>query len=351
MNGNKPGIEREGKKDMAHQVESGFAVVQDARDVPWHGLGVQVPNVLTAKEALVTAGLDWAVELHEIKVHVNREELKSPKGKIVRAAEQHVLDVPAQFGVVRDTDNALLGVVGGQYTPVQNAQAFEMFDGIVADGEAKYETAWSLAGGRIVAITAKVPKTMKVGGADPVDLYLVLTTSHDGSRALTAAVTPVRVVCMNTLNASLGRFRTKYTMKHTASVTGKIQEAREALALTFAYADEFQKVADKMIDEAITKADFEKLVEQLYPTKSDDPSDPARQHRMAVIGTLDSSKTIDDSFRYTKWGAFNAVAEYVDWIRPLKTIKGKSVAEARTEATLFGKNIDVKQKALALLNG
>lgn len=321
-----------------HEVETGFAVVQAGvknRDVPWHTLGEQVGGVLTAKEALVKAQLDWAVELMPMVA-------KLPSGIEV--------PIPDQFAVIRDKDNSLLGQVGSHYRPVQNYKAFELFDSIVASGEAKYETAWSLRGGKIVAITAKVPQTMLIGGQDAVDLYMVLTTAHDGTRALTMAITPVRVVCMNTLNMALGSAKSEYRIRHTESAEGKIQQAREALGLTFKFADEFQKEADRMLEAEFTKGEFERLVEKLVPVKdSDDVGDPALQTQRALIGTFESSKTIDDGMRYTKWGAYNAVAEYADWIKPMRGSKTKTVEEQRTENVLFGKAVEMKKKALELL--
>lgn len=324
---------------MPAEVESGFAVVQNGskdREVPWHRLGTFVPDVLTAKEALVTAGLDWEVELYPIFAKVERTD------------KELWVPVPNQFAVVRDKDDAFLGEVGSHYRPVQNYKAFEMFDAIVADGDAKYETAWSLSGGRIVAITAKVPKHMLVGGVDPVDLYLVLTTTHDGSRALTGVITHVRVVCQNTLNMALGSAVTEFRIRHTQSAETNIQKAREALQLTFKSSNTFEIEANKMIEQEFTKAEFEKLVEQLVPAKDEDDSS-AMQVQRALIGTLESSRTLDDGFRYTKWGAFNAVAEYADWVQPIRASRNKTADEQRTEAILFGKAQAMKKRSLQLL--
>lgn len=315
---------------MAHEVETMMSV----REVPWHGLGTIVQEVQTAKEALISAGLDWEVDLYPLFARLEKEGREIP--------------VPDQFAVVRDSDFSTLGVVGKQYVPIQNWKSFEFFDTLVDSGDAKYETAGSLSGGRVVFMTARVPKDIKIGGEDKVDSYLVLSTSHDGSMAFRAAVTPVRVVCMNTLNYGLQKATQSWSIRHTESADGKVEEARKALGLTFEYLDEFAKEAEALLAQEFTKAEFERLVAQIVPSKG---SDAASLTQKALIGTLESSSTIDDGMRYTKWGAMNAVAEYVDWVQPIQNSKTKTRAEQRTERAWWGPGLALKKKAHAVLTG
>lgn len=319
---------------MSHEVES----MMSAREVPWHGLGTIVEDVQTAKDALILAGLDWEVELEPVYV-LNR-------GDGVTASVLSYVEVPDKVAVIRNSDRSVFEIVGSRYTPVQNWRSFEFFDDLVDSGEAKYETAGSLHGGRVVWMTTTVPREMKIGGVDPVGLYLLLANSHDGSMAFTAAVTPVRVVCQNTLNLALSQVKQSWRLRHTESVDGKVDEARSALGLTFAYADQFQERMDALIAQEYTKREFEVLVKAAFPHKGDQPFS-AEQYGM--IGLLESSPTIDDSFRYTKWGALNAVREYDDWGRQFRQSKTKSLAEQRTEAAWFGPNVTRSNRVLALL--
>lgn len=302
------------------------------REVPWHGLGVAVEDTQTAKQALVAAELDWEVQLTEVFAQSNGKQLQ----------------VPDTYAVIRDKDESILGTVGSRYKPVQNHEAFNFFDNVVDSGEAKYETAGSLDGGRRIFLTAKVPKEIKVAGEDEVDLYLMMATSHDGSLSFTAAVTPVRVVCQNTLNVALKGAKQKWAMRHTDSIDGKIAEARQALDLTFKYSDQFEAEMNKLAATEFSKRDFEQMVQKVFP-KSKESVTPFDERQYGLIGVFESSPTIPDGLRYTEWGALNAVAEFMDWGRSFRSSKSRSEAEQRTQATWFGPNVKARDDALAYI--
>lgn len=96
--------------------------------------------------------------------------------------------------------------MGRDYQIVQNADAFAFFDAIVGGEDGiLYETAGALGNGERIFITAKRPDYICVGNGDDItEKYIFLTTSHNGTGSITAAFTPVRIVCQNTLNAALG---------------------------------------------------------------------------------------------------------------------------------------------------
>lgn len=338
---------------MAHEVEEMFSV----REVPWHGIGTIVQEKLTAKEALIAGGLDWEVELLPVFAEATTERQLivdpllnggEPKMVTVDLAEPRRLEVPDQFAVVRDSDSSVLGLVGSKYRAIQNRETFAFFDELVQSGDAKYETAGSLSGGRRVFLTAKVPRDLVIGGEDVMEVYLVMASSHDGSLAFTAAVTPVRVVCRNTLNLALNGAQQQWRMKHTESAQDRLSEARETLGLTFAYVDQFEAIANRLLAESFGKLSFEEMVKKLFPGEANKEG-RFTDEQYSMIGLLESSPTIDDAIRYTKWGALNAVREYDDWGRDLRKSKTKTVAEQRTEATWFGKNVGRSNRTLEYL--
>jgi hypothetical protein len=167
--------EEKEENKMAANVESMFYT----RTAPWHGLGVRVEEVLGSKEALNQAGLDWKVEQTDV---------------YAASGER----IPGYKANIRDIDRSVLGIVGDRYKIVQNEEAFAFTDGLLGEG-VKYETAGSLAGGKIVWMLAKLPEKYIISG-DAIEPYLVFCNSHDGSGAIRVAMTPVRVVCQNTLN-------------------------------------------------------------------------------------------------------------------------------------------------------
>lgn len=304
---------------MPALVESMFS----AREVPWHGLGTQVSDVLTAAEAITTGGLDWRVDMRPI---------------FTLADDDRKVLIPEKMAVVRDTDKSVLGVVGKNYVPFQNVEAFEFFDNLVDSGEAKYETAGSLRDGRWVWLTAKVPSHIEIGGIDPVEMYLLLSTSHDGTKSIQVSVTPVRVVCMNTLNLALSTATRRWSVRHLSNAANRLQEARDTIGLTFTYMDTFQMEAEALLSQKFSDREMSSMLDELLP---DLPR--TDQVKEIIVATFKESPTLE-TVRGTKWAALNAVGEYYDWIRAPRS------AQSQVLGTWTGIARTQRDKAMALLS-
>ena len=220
---------------MAANVESMFYV----RETPWHGLGIRVLEAPGSEEALEVAGLNWTVRQEPIYTDNN-------------------LLIPGYKANVRDSDNRVLGVVTDRYKVVQNDEAFAFTDELLGEG-VRYETAGSLQNGRKVWILARMPREFIING-EQISPYLVFSNTHDGSGAIKVAVTPIRVVCNNTLNLALSTAKRSWSMIHTGDVKGKMEEARQTLFMAEKYmsklGSEFEnlrkiKLSDRQVMEYI----------------------------------------------------------------------------------------------------
>ena len=229
---------------MAANVESMFYT----RTAPWHGLGVRVEEVLGSKEALIQAGLDWKVEQTDVYA-ASGERISGYKANI------------------RDIDRSVLGIVGDRYKIVQNEEAFAFTDGLLGEG-VKYETAGSLAGGKIVWMLAKLPEKYIISG-DAIEPYLVFCNSHDGSGAIRVAMTPVRVVCQNTLNLALKGASRVWSARHTGNVMNRMDEARETLQLANAYMSQLGRSINELQAKKLTDKKVLAMIDSLYPVSED----------------------------------------------------------------------------------
>jgi len=216
---------------------------------PWHGLGTVVPGLLSSREALELGGLDWTVSTTPVTFGPNHTVM------------------PDRFVVARDTDNMPLGVVGSDYKPIQNVDAFGFLDTMMDSGEAHYTTAGSLFNGARVFLTAKIGDTFTVAGDDAHESYLLITNSHDGKNAFTAAVTTIRVVCNNTLTFALNGAKHKWSITHRSTLEGKTHEAMETLGLVHKYEDAFQREVEKLLDVEVTKDKFLAIMEDVLPAQ------------------------------------------------------------------------------------
>ncbi len=229
---------------MSANLESMFYT----REKPWHGLGIQVQEAPASADALRLAGLDWNVVQEPIYTDFN-EPIDGYKAN------------------VRDSDRKVLGVVSDRYKVVQNTDAFSFTDELLGKG-VRYETAGSLQEGRKVWLLARLPREYIIAG-ERISPYLVFSNTHDGSGSVKVAVTPVRVVCNNTLNLALSTAKRSFSMIHTGNIQDKIQEAKETLFMAEEYMDclgiEFEQLRrQKMTDEQVKE-----YIELLLPMEKE----------------------------------------------------------------------------------
>lgn len=173
---------------MAHELEilNGEAQMAYVGDVPWHGLGKRVPADLTPDQFMVTAGLDW---------EVTKENMTTASGVVV----------PGKQALVRSSDSKVLDVVGTGWNPVQNNEAFEFFNDYVMAGDMEMHTAGSLKGGQMVWALAKTKESFELFNGDVTDNYFLFTNPHQFGKSINIRMTPIRVVCNNTLTLSLSQ--------------------------------------------------------------------------------------------------------------------------------------------------
>lgn len=225
---------------MAANIETMFYT----RTKPWHGLGVQVQDAPESKDALRLAGLDWKVYQREVYTDSG-------------------IKIEGYRANVRNTDNKVLGVVTERYKIVQNEEAFSFTDALLGEG-VRYETAGSLQEGKKVWLLARLPKEYIISG-EQISPYLVFSNSHDGSAAVRVAVTPIRVVCNNTLNLALSTAKRSWAMVHTGNIKGKIHEAQETLFMAETYMGKLGKEIEELKCQRITERQVKEYIEILLP--------------------------------------------------------------------------------------
>lgn len=267
------------------------------REKPWHGLGTKVEEAPTSADALHLAGLDWRVEQKNIQLCGGSK-------------------VPGYKANVRSTDGKVLGVVSDRYRIVQNADAFEFTDSIIG-GDVRYETAGSLNGGKKIWLLAKLPETEIAG--DKTEPYLCFSNTHDGSGAVRVCMTPIRVVCNNTLNLALDSAKRAWSVRHTGSLQSKMHEARACLRMANTYMGALAEKADRMANTAITRDQLNRILDELFPVDEHSTErekqniKKLRDEYMVCYFAPDLVK-----FRDTAWGAYNAMSDMITHNAPLR---------------------------------
>ena len=282
---------------MSHNIESMFY----AGVTPWHKLGVKVDEALTSEQAIKIAGLDWKVEPQPIQV---------VGGTIIEGMKANV----------RSSDHKVLGVVTDRYKVVQNEDAFAFTDMLLGEG-VKYETAGSLSSGKRVWLLAKMDTTKVCG--DDVDPYLVFTNSHDGTGAVKVAITPIRVVCQNTLTLALSKASRTWSTKHIGNIDGKLEDAKKTLGFASAYMEELKEESDKLTQIVVLAPQFADFITKMFPIKEDASerriSNIERQRK--ALAEIYNHKDDIQRFHGTAYGVLNAVADYMVHFLPARQTK------------------------------
>lgn len=297
-----------------HNVEEMFSV----RETPWHGQGKVIRTAPTSEDAIRLAGLDWKVE---------------PQ-KVFTASG---IEIPGATVNIRTSDNKPLGIVGDRYQIVQNSEAFAFTDALLGEG-VRYETAGSLKEGKIIWMLAKLPDKFKVLG-EKVDPFVVFTNTHDGTGAVKVIMTPVRVVCQNTLNMAINNASRSWSARHTGSIQGKLDDAITTLNLAKKYMEATKETFEDLYKVKLTDKKVIKVLDNIIPfptemTKRQEENIGAiRNDILMRYNEAPDLKVLD------KTGArlVQAVADSVDHMEPLRMTK--NFKENKFKRTLDGNDL------------
>lgn len=312
---------------MAHELEviDGVAQMAYVGDVPWHGLGTEVPPDLSPRQIQEVAGLDWSVEKVPSFVEVAGEKI---------ATGQHSL--------VRSSDNKILTNVGDGWNPVQNDEAFDFFAEYVQAGDMEMHTAGSLKDGKIVFALAKVKESFDILGGDQVDSYLLFSNPHQFGKAIDVRFTPIRVVCNNTLSMSLdGASKNFVKMNHRSVFDPSM--VKEQMGLAHEKFAQYKEVAEFLAKKRFTPESLIQYYNEVFPHTYSKGKDvkvvtdmtKRAQEAHAVLETQPGANFGEGSW----WQAFNSVTFLTDH-------KLGRTADSRLTSAWYGQNQVRKVAAL-----
>lgn len=267
------------------------------REKPWHGLGTMVAEAPTSADAMRLAGLNW---------EVNPLPIYTAEG----------VEIPNYKANTRSSDGTVLGIVSNRYKIVQNGEAFDFTDALLGEG-IKYETAGSLSGGKRIWLLGKMPERYIAG--DKFEPYICFTNTHDGSGAVRVCMTPIRVVCNNTLNMALGSAKRNWSAVHKGNIGAKLEEARTTLQLADVYLKGLEEKADRLANDKMSYDETVKAIETILPilpNATDRQKETVKTARDSIMACVFAPDL--EQFLYTKWGLINAVSDYIGHSAPIR---------------------------------
>lgn len=312
---------------------------------PWHGLGTALKEPATAQQAIRVANLDWEVV---------KKPLLAFDGSVSHP-------IPDRFAIIRKDwlgqPKPIFGIVGAEYTPLQNRDAFAFFDALVGEGAAIYHTAGALGDGERVWVLAKLPEDIHVVGDDIANKFLLLSNSHDGSSAVQIKFTPIRVVCQNTLTMALAQGRT-LRVPHVKSLRERMKQAAGLLGIINRQFGTIETQFKGMVSRQIGQQHLDKYLRLVFPDPQDtdnrDAMARAKNNRLWSAHFFAHGKGADlTGVRGTLWAAYNGVAELVDHRQPQRPGGAPTLFsgpaqpgdDRRLESAWFGDGYSAKVRA------
>jgi phage/plasmid-like protein (TIGR03299 family) len=312
-----------------------------ANTAAWHGLGTVIPHTMSPLQALDVAKLNWTVDESSL--------MSATWVDGVGAAD--IVEVTTHKSLRRSDDLTVLSTVGCDYCVLQNATLASFAAALSATGNVQVETAGSLFGGRKVFFLLHAGSVDVASKGDIVEQYILLANSHDGSMAVTALATSVRVVCNNTLTRATSGNGIATRWRHTSGLTLKADDIAKAIAsfgmAAQAEAREFDALAAKSLTSEEISALWLDVLLALDGPVAFNPATEQQQRRKdkCVAALAHMSSTFDaeaPSYGANAWVAANAATNYIQFAR------GNLKADARINSDLFGAYADAKRTVMGL---
>lgn len=309
-------------------------------ETPWHRLGQKLLHPPTAEQAIVAAGLDWRV-------------MKKPVCVMDAGAWY---EIPDRYAIVREDlwgkeKCPIFATVSENYVPLQNREAFGFFDGLIDSKVATYETAGALGEGERVWVMAKLKDDLWIAKKDQLERYILLANGHNAATAVRIVLTPIRVVCQNTLNWALKTKNDEFRVYHGPDMHKKLEAARDHLTEVLSQYDTLGARFEQMSKHSMTNGSLPKYLEAVFPEPergrlsdknhekivAEVKSRRAACEKLAEVGRGNELPGIRGSL----WTAYNGVTEWADHRMRFTS------AHQRFNSLFFGEASRVKTRALS----
>jgi phage/plasmid-like protein (TIGR03299 family) len=342
---------------MAHEISinaQGKAEIAYSGETPWHGLGTRVEGLQTAQDIIKAAGLEWSVGLEPVSL----------------SSSSPFADIEGYRAIVRQDNRKVFGITSDRYVPIQNVQAADVLDALVTEGGAHVEVAGALFEGRRCWALAHIPQDFEVVRGDLVKPYVLLAWGHDGKHGLAAKLTPIRVVCNNTLTAAGLGGGQKWSesadvyVRHTGDAKIHVEAAQKALGLVRKQVAQTAEAYLALAGRGLGVVEAKDYFAGVFPVpdesivlgpKDEEPNASVHaelyeaklarwnEHQAKLLALYEQGA--GHSFAAgTAWGAYNAVTEWADHVYPVKA--NGEVSATRQQSVLFGQYAEIKGRAL-----
>ena len=297
-----------------------------AGEKPWHGIGKELDNPPTFKEAIINAGMDWGVEIRKIK---------TDPGDIF---------LPGKFAVIRKDNEATLGIVGSKRKFIQNTDSFGFFDKLIEKKNATYHTAGIIGQGEKIWILVKLSDVIKVTSEDTVDQFLLCSNNHDGKGARRIFFAPIRSISQNTLNVALKKnFNQIKSICNVGDVEEKSISLEEILGNSKKYYDDFEVKSGFLVSKQVSSGDIDEYLNNCFHDY-EQKAKKVKNMITRVRENFEEEGKMIPSIAGTYWALFNAYIGYIDHQRATKGDNDYDRKSNHLNSIWLGSSVKLKQR-------
>lgn len=274
------------------------------REATWNKVGTDIREANSVKEALQISGLDYEV-------------IKAP---IYLSNGHRIKD---QFATKKKGTDEVFGIVGKDYTIVQNEEAFSFVDGIISEGLTFVKAGETSYMNYIIA---SLPEQYILD--DKFKPYIIFQNSHAGATTLKAAICPLRIICQNQFTMAFRNSENKISIRHSSSIHEKMDEAQHILQFNAEYMDSFNKMANEMADNKIGDEKALDIIEKYFLVDDNASTRKVNSNEEKKAILLNAYNAEDNqNFRGTQWGLVNAFSDYITHLDPARKTNKSNISK------------------------
>ena len=296
------------------------------REAYTSGIGKDVSKATSVSEVMRIAKLDFLTEKFKTQFYFSTTTVDADGKSVTKITTR---EMPKTYAVVRTDNLKVLGCVGDQYKILQNSESFDFLDSLNATGEAIFDTAGSYDDGAKSFITMKTDQIKILD--DQIDPIILFVNSFDGSGSVKAMLTPIRVTCKNTMALAMRKATNKISVRHTNSLSHRLEAAKEILLAQTNYLAELKSISEKLAVKPFSKASFETFLKRKFP-EIGDLSDVQKARNKVIIEDILKAYDAPDVANYkdTAYGAVLAVTDFESHKPQFKQTPGMDLKNIKT---------------------
>lgn len=284
----------------------------DIRTATWTNIGYDIQKATTVEEALKLSHLDYTVEK-------------------VPCFLADGTPIPGAFCTKKENSLETFGVVGKEFSIIQNIEGFDFINALVGEGLTFLKAGENR---KMVWIIGQLP-TIEVLG-DKVTPHVIFQNSHGGNTTLKATIAPLRIICQNQFNLTFRKADNKISLRHTSSIKERLHTAETVLAQNSIYLDEFKKKAEEMASAKVSRAKVDSFLDTIFEVKADfNPTQIKNMEEKRTRFLAAYQAEDNQNFIGTQWGLVNAYTDYVTH-KPLKKDTPTALENHFIKSTLKG---------------